>query len=503
MVPEYALPLRLFYLPGTVKWLNAHSLCMQMRIGGKEISSADERWIPVINPATGEEIDRVPEGTLYEVEDAVRAALTAYDSWAKRTTRERGMILHRAAGLVREQHKELARLLTLEQGKPLRDSVDEIRGYANILEFYAGISGAMQGDFISLGSSGDVLVKREPLGVCGAIIPWNMPAIIMGWKLAPALLAGNTMVFKPSSGAPLTCLSLASLLENSGLPEGVLNVVTGKGEVVGEGIVRHPAIRKISFTGDRVTGDRVRELAGSQLKEISLELGGSDPMIVWKDADLGKAVAGAVRGRFYNTGQTCTAVKRLYVHHDIAKEFIAHIRHRVEELKVGNGMDPAMDMGPLSGRGQLEKVISFVNTVERKGQGTILTGGDVLSGPAYGKGYFYAPTLVTDTVPECVLLENEVFGPVLPIVPVPDLETAITQANSTRYGLGASVWTRDLSVVHEVFSSVAAGVVWVNRHLTLPPEIPFGGVKESGMGRENGVSAYHAYTRTKSLFMSW
>ncbi|MCE5297642.1 MAG: aldehyde dehydrogenase family protein [Methanoregulaceae archaeon] len=476
---------------------------MQMRIGGKEVSSADEKWIPVINPATGEEIDRVPEGTLYEVEDAVSSALIAYDGWAKRTTRERGMILFRAAGMVREQHKELARLLTTEQGKPLRDSVDEIRGYANILEFYAGISGALQGDFINLGSLGDALVRREPLGVCGAIIPWNMPAVIMGWKLAPALLAGNTMVFKPSSGAPLTCLSLAYLLERSGIPEGVLNVVTGKGEVVGEGIVRHPAVRKISFTGDRVTGDRVRKLAGSHLKDVSLELGGSDPMIVWKDADIGNAVAGAVRGRFYNAGQTCTAVKRLYVHHEIAKEFIARLKKRVEELKVGDGMDPAIDMGPLSGRSQLDRIISFVNTVERKGQGTILTGGDVLSGPAYGNGFFYAPTLVTDTVPECVLLEEEVFGPVLPIVPVPDLETAISKANSTRYGLGASIWTRDLSVVREVFSSVGAGVVWVNRHLTLPPEIPFGGVKESGMGRENGVSAYHAYTRTKSLFMSW
>ncbi|MDD1707917.1 MAG: aldehyde dehydrogenase family protein [Methanoregulaceae archaeon] len=476
---------------------------MQMRIGGKEISSADERWIPVINPATGDEIDRVPEGTLYEVEDAVSSALASFDGWAKKTTRERGMILYRAAGMVRAQHQELARLLTSEQGKPLRDSVDEIRGYANILEFFAGISGAMQGDFISLGSSGDVLVKREPLGVCGAIIPWNMPAIIMGWKVAPALLAGNTMVFKPSSATPLTCLSLASLIEQAGLPEGVLNVVTGTGEVIGEGMVRHPAIRKISFTGDRLTGDRVRELAGSQLKEISLELGGSDPMIVWKDADLGKAVAGAVRGRFYNAGQTCTAVKRLYVHHDIAKEFTARLKQKIEELKVGNGMDPSVDMGPLSGRAPLEKVISFVNTVEKKGQGTILTGGTVLTGPEFKKGFFYAPTLVADTVPECILLENEVFGPVLPIVPVPDLETAITKANSTRYGLGASVWTRDISVVREVFSSVAAGVVWVNRHLTLPPEIPFGGVKESGIGRDNGVSAYHAYTKTKSLFMSW
>ncbi len=325
---------------------------MQMRIGGKEVSPADERWIPVINPATGEEIDRVPEGTLCEVDDAVSSALAAFDGWAKKTARERGMLLYRAAGLVREQHQELARLLTAEQGKPLRDSVDEIRGYAHVLEFYAGIAAAQQGDCISLGSSGDVLVIREPLGVCGAIIPWNMPALIMGWKLAPALLAGNTLVLKPSSGAPLTCLSLASLLERSGLPGGVLNLVTGKGEVVGEGIVRHPGIKKISFTGDRVTGERVRELAGSSMKEVSLELGGSDPMIVWKDADLGKAVAGALRGRFYNAGQTCTAVKRLYVHCDIVKEFTLRLRQRVDAMNVGNGMDPAVDMGPLSGRAQ-------------------------------------------------------------------------------------------------------------------------------------------------------
>lgn len=476
---------------------------MQMRVGGKEISSADERWIPVINPATGEVIDQVPEGTLHEVDEAVSAAQAAFDSWGKKTVRERGMILYRAAGNVREQHQELARLLTMEQGKPLRDAVDEIRGFANILEFFAGISGAMNGDFITLGSLGDALVKREPIGVCGAIIPWNMPAIIMGWKVAPALLAGNTLVFKPSSSAPLTCLSLASLLELSGLPPGVLNVVTGKGEVVGEGIARHPAVRKLSFTGERATGYRIQELARSHLKDLSLELGGSDPMIVWKDADIGKAVSGVIKGRFYNAGQTCTAVKRLYVHHDIAKEFVVRLKNKVEAIRVGNGLDPRSDMGPLSGKPQLDNVISFVNTVEKKGQGTILTGGNAMTGGTHGNGFFYAPTLVTDTTPECILLQQEVFGPVLPVVPVNDLETAIAKANSTPYGLGASIWTNDLSVVHEVFSSVAAGMVWVNRHLTIPPEIPFGGVKESGIGRENGISAYHSYTRTKSLLLNW
>jgi betaine-aldehyde dehydrogenase len=476
---------------------------MQMRIGGKEISSADDRWMPVINPANGREIDRVPEGTLYEVEEAVRAAETAFDGWAHNTTRERGMVLFRAAEMVRKCHRGLAGLLTSEQGKPSRDAIDEVRGFASILEFYAGIAGAVHGEYIGLGQSGDCLVRHEPHGVCGAIIPWNMPVIIMGWKVAPALLAGNTMVFKPASQTPLTSLSLGAIMEEAGLPPGVLNIVTGRGRVVGEGIIRHPAIRKISFTGDLETGLRVRELAMSQLKEIHLELGGSDPMIVWKDADIGKAVDGAIRGRFYNAGQTCTAVKRLFVHQEIADEFVSRLKLKVDSLRVGDGSDPAVDMGPLTGKVQLDRIDAQVKEVRNKNQGTIITGGSRLTGAGYGEGFFYAPTLVTEPVPECPLLKQEIFGPVLPIVTIPDLETAILQANSTRYGLGASVWTYDLSVAKEIFSAVQAGVIWVNRHLTLPPEIPFGGVKASGLGRENGLQAYQSYTRTKALFMNW
>jgi betaine-aldehyde dehydrogenase len=476
---------------------------MQMRIGGKEVSSADERWMPVINPANGLEIDRVPEGTFYEVEEAVRAAETALDGWARHTTRERGMLLFRAADMVRKRHQELAGLLTSEQGKPSRDAIDEIRGFANILEFYAGIAGAVHGEYISLGQPGDCLVRHEPLGVCGAIIPWNMPVIIMGWKIAPALLAGNTMVFKPASQTPLASLSLAAIMEEAGIPPGVLNIVTGKGGVVGEGIIRHPSVRKISFTGDLETGLRVRELAVSQLKEIHLELGGSDPMIVWKDADIGKAVDGAIRGRFYNAGQTCTAVKRLYVHQAIADEFVSRLKLKAEALRVGDGRDPSVDMGPLTGKVQLDRIEDLVKEVRDKNQGIIITGGSRLTSAGYKKGFFFTPTLVTEPVPESPLLQQEIFGPVLPIDTIPDLETAIAKANSTRYGLGASVWTHDLSIAKEVFSAVQAGVIWVNRHLTLPPEIPFGGVKASGLGRENGLQAYQSYTRMKALFMNW
>jgi len=472
-----------------------------MRIGGAEVAGADERWMPVINPATGEEIDRVPEGTLYEVDDAVKAAEAAFHPWSARSPRERGILLFRGAALVRERHQDLARLLTLEQGKPLKDAVDEVRGFANVLEYYAGLASSLTGEYVPLGSSGNALVVREPLGVCGAIIPWNMPALLMGWKVAPALVAGNTVVFKPASQTPLTDLRLAHIMEEAGLPPGTLNVVTGKGEVVGEALVRHPMVQKISFTGDAETGLRVQELAAGSFKSIALELGGSDPMIVWKDADIDRAVAGALRGRFYNAGQACTAVKRLFVHQSIGEEFVHRLKASVEGLKVGNGLSPGVEMGPLSGALQRERIHRLVETLKNRGQGIVLTGGRPLQGPPYDSGYFYAPTLVTDVHPESPLLSQEVFGPVLPVMCIPDLETAIRHANNTRFGLGASVWTRDLSIAREVFSRVQAGVVWVNRHLTLPPEIPFGGIKISGMGRENGSEALLSYTRTRSLYI--
>ncbi|MBP7119605.1 MAG: aldehyde dehydrogenase [Methanolinea sp.] len=476
---------------------------MKMRIGGEEVAGSDERWLPVINPATGKEIDRVPEGTMYEVDDAVNAAESAFSRWAARSARERGAILFRCATHVRECHTDLARLLTMEQGKPLRDAVDEVRGFANVLEYYAGLSSSLTGDYLPLGPSGDAVVVHEPLGVCGAIIPWNMPALLMGWKVAPALVTGNTMVFKPASQTPLTGLTLVRIMEDAGLPPGILNVVTGKGEVVGEALVRHPGVKKVSFTGDVETGLRVQELAAGSFKSVTLELGGSDPMIVWKDADIDKAVAGAVRGRFYNAGQTCTAVKRLFIHRSICQEFVYRLKAKVESLNVGNGLSPDVDMGPLSGASQRERIRKLVEDLQNRGQGILLTGGMPLSGPNYDGGFFYAPTVVTDVHPESPLLSKEVFGPVLPVMCIPDLDTAICHANSTRFGLGASVWTKDISVAREVFNRVRSGVVWVNRHLTLPPEIPFGGLKVSGIGRENGREGLVSYTRSRSLYLGW
>ncbi|MDD1688427.1 MAG: aldehyde dehydrogenase family protein, partial [Methanoregula sp.] len=418
---------------------------MLMRIGGQDKEGIDETWIDVTNPATSDIIDRVPAGTKEDVTLAVEAATAASDAWEKKPIRERGMILYQAARKVREQYKDLARLLTLEQGKPLRESMDEVRGFANILEFYAGISACQNGEAIRLGTSGDCIVIRKPLGICGAIIPWNMPVLIMGWKTGPALLAGNTLVLKPASSTPLTNLNLGQILEEAGLPPGVLNIVTGSGESVGTAIVRNPEIRKLSFTGEYETGRKIRQLAGSALKDIVLELGGSDPMIVMPDADIDRAVEGVVKARFYNAGQTCNAVKRLYVHEKIASVFIRKLRERVEALTVGNGLGSRIDIGPMNSAEQREKISRRIEETRDNNEGTILTGGHSLKGTVYEKGYFYRPTLVNDIMPGSRLVTDEIFGPVLPVMTVPDLDTAIFEANNSRFGLGASVWTKDLS----------------------------------------------------------
>ena len=476
---------------------------MYMRIDGKEVAAANETWLEVINPATSEVLDQVPAGSGLDASAAVESAEAAFGAWSKKTTRERGLILFRAAELVRHHHQALGRQLTLEQGKPLREAIDEVRGCANILEYYAAIAGKPAGEAIHLGSAGDCLVTREPLGVCAAIIPWNMPVIIMGWKVGPALLAGNTLVLKPASRTPLTTLKIAALLQDAGVPPGVLNVVTGAGETVGAALVTHPLVQKISFTGDCSTGHQIRAMAARQNKEITLELGGSDPMIVMEDADIDQAVEGAIRGRFYNAGQTCTAVKRLYLHEKIATEFTKKLLARTEALHVGDGLLPGTDIGPMTGREQLARISAQVEVVKENEEGTVLCGGCTLRGNDYERGFFYQPTLITDVAPGTSLVTDEIFGPVLPVMNIPDLDAAIVEANRSRYGLGASVWTKDIGTVKRVFRDVRAGIIWVNRHLIVPPEVPFGGVNESGIGRENGYHALESYSRSKTLFLGW
>ena len=475
---------------------------MKMLINGQPADASGGKEFEVINPANGELVDRVPLGDREDVRRAIDAADEAAGKWSAMTARERGKILFKAAEIARSRVNDLGALLTTEQGKPLREARDEIQGFANILEFYASVAGSLRSGLVPVAHERYGITMRKPIGICGAIIPWNVPGIIMGWKVGPALLAGNTMVLKPSKTAPLTCLRLGSIMKEAGLPDGVLNLVTGPGETVGDEIVRNPRIRKISFTGQTSSGKRIAEAAAASLKHVTLELGGSDPMIVCDDADLKAAADGAIRGRFYNCGQACTAVKRLYVFESVADRYIEMVRERVAALRVGNGMDKGVDIGPLNNRQQLERIKSAVQAVKDNREGKILVGGEVPKGPDFDRGLFFQPTLVTDVREGSVLLKEEIFGPVLPIMVVKDLDEAIAKANDTPYGLGSSIWTTNIGRAMIACERLESGITWVNNHVRIPPEMPFGGVKDSGLGRENGLEAIDQYTEIKSVLLN-
>lgn len=474
---------------------------MKMQIGEKAVEACSCEFSDIINPATGEFIDRVPRGTEEDAAMAVEAAWSAFSDWASTSPQQRAGILYRAAGIVRQRKDELAVLLTREQGKPLTEAKNEIEGSANVFEYYCGLASSFHGDFISIPQNGYAFTVKKPLGVCAAIIPWNMPALIMAWKIGPALVSGNTLVLKPASSTPLTNLTLASILREAGLPAGVLNIVTGPGEVVGESLVKNSKVKRISFTGEAGTGKRVAELAAGGMKRVTLELGGSDPMLVCDDANLNDAVAGALRGRFYNCGQTCTAVKRLFVFESVAEEFIKKLEASIRNLRVGNGLYENIDMGPLNNRRQWEYIKELVAEIKEKEEGRIVTGGRVPEGSDYSKGYFFEPTLVADVPGESRLLKEEVFGPVLPVVRVKDLDEAIEKANNTRYGLGASIWTKNIDRAHIGCERLNAGIIWLNQHLKVAPEVPFGGTGDSGIGRENGPGALSEYLDLKTVML--
>ena len=474
---------------------------MKMLINGERRDSVSGRIFPVHNPATGDVVGEAPLGGEEDVVSAIEAAGEAFSDWAAKSPRDRSKILFFAAGEVRRRNTDLAALLTAEQGKPIREAVDEINGFANILEYYHGLSAVPRGEFANLKGYGHATVRRRPLGICGAIIPWNMPAIIMGWKIGPALVAGNTVVLKPARTAPLTCTKLAEILGGAGLPPGVLNVVTGPGETVGREIARNPGVRKVSFTGEVETGRQVALDAAPALKRLTLELGGSDPMIVAGDADIGKAVEGVIRGRYYNCGQVCTAVKRLYVDESIADEFTRHLTARVEAIVVGNGMDRGVGMGPLNNRAGLDRVAGLVEDVRGRGEGEIVAGGQAPFGEQYDRGLFFLPTLITGVPHDSPLFAEEVFGPVLPVATFSGFDEALALANNSRYGLGASVWTRSADLIARATEELEAGIVWVNQHLKIPPEVPFGGTKESGIGRENGSRALEEYMEEQAVLV--
>lgn len=474
-------------------------------IAGEHLDSESKQTTEVRNPATGEVVDTVPRGTVNDARRAIDAAAAALRKWSEMAPAKRGGILLMAGRLVLEQEKELAALLTKEQGKPIRESILEIRRFVHTLDHYGGMAKSLRSAAVVLDNGRHGLVLRKPIGVCGAIVPWNFPVSLMGNKLGPALLSGNTVVVKPAGTTPLTDIRCIELIDKAiqaaGGPKGVINAVTGPGSVVGEELLVSPIVRKIGFTGATDTGRRVMQSASKDFKHVTLELGGSDPMIVCDDADLDRAVSAASVGRFFNCGQACLAVKRLYLFDKIADVFTEKLVEKAKKLRIGNGLKPDTIMGPLHTAEQRKEVEEQVQDAVRRGA-KVLYGGERPKGGDFEKGFYLLPTLVTDVDPESRMLKEEVFGPALPIVRVKGLEEGIEQANNSIFGLGSSVWTRDINKAMLAAERIDAGYTWVNSAQIIYDELPFGGVKQSGIGKEHGNEAIDHYTEQKSVVIA-
>jgi succinate-semialdehyde dehydrogenase/glutarate-semialdehyde dehydrogenase len=458
--------------------------------------------LPVTNPATGQVFAEVPAGTEADVDAAVRAATRAFAEWAALAVSKRGEILGKAASHVEEHLDELIPLLTREQGKTLRDARIEIAKAIDTLMHYVGLSKALRGAHTpNLDPGVDGIVLRRPLGVVGAIVPWNFPTTLLSNKLAPALVAGNTVVAKPAGTTPLTTLRFAELLAEGGLPPGVFNVVTGSGSLTGNALVKHPGVRKIAFTGSTPVGEQIMALAARGTKRVTLELGGSDPVIICDDADLDAAASAASMGRFYNCGQACLAIKRVYVFDSVADQVIDQITAKAKRLKVGRGDVQGSQMGPLHTAAGRDEVADQVRRTLERG-GTLTAGGAPPDDPELADGFFYMPTVVVDPPHDAPMATEEVFGPALPIWRVEDLDEAIERANASQFGLGSSVWTRDLRRARIAAERIEAGYTWINSRTKVYDELPFGGWKSSGYGKEHGQEAFDYYTETKSVVIS-
>lgn len=453
-----------------------------MTIDGAAV--AGERGFGVINPATGAVFVEAPDCTRAQLDRVMESAQHAFSAW-KRDEVERRRVLRACASAIKANIAELSRTLTLEQGKPLAAATEEVRGAAVWFDVTAGLTIPLE--VVQDDDNVRIEVRRKPYGVVGAITPWNFPLLLAAWKIAPALLAGNTIVLKPSPYTPLSSLKLGEVLR-AVVPAGVLNVVSG-GDVLGQWISEHPAVRKISFTGSIATGKKIAQTAASDLKRVTLELGGNDAAIVLGDVDPKKVAKKIFWGAFANTGQVCSAIKRLYVQENVYPALLAELATLARNVKLGDGMEPGIQLGPINNRPQYERVAELVENAVRAGA-TIVTGGRKRD----GDGYFYEPTLVTDVAEGTRIVDEEQFGPALPILTFHRVEEAIERANATRFGLSGSIWTSDVERGSALAAQLDCGTSWVNQHVAILPTVPFGGSKWSGIGVENGPWGLMGFT---------
>jgi acyl-CoA reductase-like NAD-dependent aldehyde dehydrogenase len=475
----------------------------EMLIGGEwREAAAHEERLEVVNPATEQIVDSVPAGSPEDVELAVATAKRAFTEWSHTDVEKRAGILAKAAALIEEHAKELAARLTSEQGKPIAEAMGEVSHLAHGVHFYAEAATKVRGAYQELPSTlGPAygIVIRRPMGVCAAITPYNFPLTLLGTKVAPALASGNTVVAKPAATTPLATLEVARIFSEAGLPDGVLNVVTGRGRDIGDALVGHPDVRRVAFTGSTAVGRHVAGLAAPDLKRVTLELGGSDPVIVCADADVDAAVKAVIIGRYWNAGQACLGCKRVFVHDSVYDDFVGALVDRVGRYEPGDGTvkaeKPKLRMGPIHTRAGRDELLEQIEHGVR-------TGGELLIGGGTGghdKGYFLEPAVIAEPAADSRVVREEVFGPVLPVFRFSDFDEALARANDTPYGLGSSIWTHDARLIHRAAQEIEAGMTWVNQIHYGYDELPFGGVKASGYGKEHGIEALDSYVEIKSV----